>query len=191
MTLLASPWGYLLPAAYLSAVTLYPRKIPTWAHLFAALVGTTVSVALAGPEALWSILGAGATFVFLVFLGVLSRTSTIAISVALASLPISAWLAFLPGMIAATLVSLVRLRRTGGAGYLTHVAADTYEAVGLLGAITGTGGLTKPDRSRIPLPDASMSSDSNIARAQRVRVRLLGYLASGLALCAVLSALNG
>ena len=195
--LFASPVTYIVPALYLMLLGLFPShfaKLPFWTHGIVAAVGVIVNIVANGiMVALVAVASSAVLFILLVFLGIMTKTSTVSLSVAAACLPVLAWIAFVPGFVAAGAVSAVRLRQVGGKGYLSAATAETLAASGTLGVATGTAMIPeKPDKSRLPIPDSStLASESAVGKAHRIKIRLPLYLGTGIALAGLLALYSG
>ena len=181
---LASPISYVLPAIYLLAVALLPKKISLAVSLSVAGVSVIVNAASNGPwSALISVFVSLLLFVLFVFLGLFSKANTVSIPVALVGLPVLAWVAFIPGLIVAAAVASLLLRREAGPGYLSSVAGETLLATGSLGVISGNTVMpSKPDLSHLPLPSVDSEGDGLVARTSRVKVNFILYLGLSIAL---------
>lgn len=163
--------AYAVVAAWMSLVwvaSVNGRYIPPYVMLLAG-------VAAAAAHALWfsplsavaSLVGGAVMFIALALSGAVTRTTTAALTPALVLLPVAAWVAFLPGLVAAGVVAALRLRKAAGDGYLTMMAGETLSAVGNRGGKVGL-----PDPSRMPLAPA----DSEIGR---VKIPLVAFLILG------------
>lgn len=188
---LASPISYLIPSLYLTFLTVFAKRYspPAIIHLAIASIGLMVNILSNG---LWSgvrALGvASLMFVLLVLLGVLSRTGTFAIPVALVSLPVIAWVAFLPGILLAFIVSLVRIARATNKSYLASIAVDTYTAIGAVNLLNNL-----PPRLNLdilPIPSASKDDLSIENKVSKIKINFNVYLAVSLIFIGLLAILK-
>lgn len=146
--------GMFAPAlAVLCVFAAYPGRVPGRVYLVAAGAlslwhGWEFGVA----SAALAMLAAALLLVVLSVVRVLSRDSAFAILACAVGLPLPGWLLFLPGLVAAGAVSMLRLRREEGRGYVSYVAGEMFSAMGMR---SGPGGpLGKPEVSRVPMPAA-------------------------------------
>lgn len=176
--LLDNPLSYLPAVVYLAlaAVTM-PRRAKDAVHATGLLAGLLVhGLTVSWGSAVFSAVAAAAVWVGLVLFGALSRSTTFAIPIALASLPLLSWIALIPGLLLAAGQAVITLWRLRGVTHLQDLSAGTLNALAL-GAISVTQ--LKTPNAALPLPTSPT----------RKSVPLLGMLAIGVAVMAVLAAL--
>lgn len=120
----------------------------------------------------------GAGLAFGVLIGLLragSATTTLALMVAIGTLPVGGWPYPFAGFLLAGAVAAFRLHREKGRGYLTMVTGETIAALGIQGAMPG-----KPDLSRLQInPDEANSPEEESVPApikKAAPIRLPGYM---------------
>lgn len=183
--------SYLIPFFYLSVLVIFlrRRKIPALAHFSVATLAITVNIIVNGSgAALRTSLLAGAIFILLILSGILSREGTIILPIVLLSFPIAGWIAVVPGILLAGIVSLWRVKRATNRDYLTSVAFDILHATGIAGALNGQ--IVKPDFGLLPIPtEQSMKSAGAVGRAHRLKINLNAYLAASVGATGILAVL--
>lgn len=192
---LASPVSYLLPSLYLILLVLLAKRysMPTSIHLGFAVIGLGMNIFING---FWGGMRAFAlasiVFLFLVITGLLSRSGTFSIPIALLSLPVMSWVAFLPGLLLATIVSIVGLRKATSNNYIVSVVMNTLVATGALDLFSNQK--AKPDlQALLPLPQGSTVGDDLTlsGKASRAKINLNAYLAISVTAVGIFAILKG
>lgn len=187
--LLASPLSYLLPSIYLTFLALFAKRYspPIGIHLGFAIIGLGMNIVLHGFwGGLRSLAMAAVVFLLLVLTGILSGLGTFAISVALVSLPVMAWTAFLPGLIVAIIVSIFGLRKATNNKYLISVVMNTLVATGVMDLLSGQK--AKPDLKAIMPLSKDPNDKDPLNKDEKVnKLNLTAYLAVSVILVGVLA----
>lgn len=179
MEFLLPPYGYLLPMVWLAYVTvtgMTGNRVPTAVTAVTCSVSVVVNVLFFGAAAA-AIAFVVALAVFLTFAltAVVSRSTTVTVMPVLVALPVTGWVALIPGAAISAVVSYVRLRKKVEDGYFTMLAHETMASLGNRG-----GAIGKPDLSRLMrASDGSPHED--------VKVRLSLFLLAGVAATTLLS----
>ena len=127
-------------------------------------------------------------FIFLLLSGILSKSGTFAIPIALSALPITAWAGFLPGFIVISILAVAKLVRVAGTDYVKTLATDTADSLGAPGILSGTS--LKVSLGNLPVPDEKGLQDNSPAgEAKRIKINVSLYLGLSLAITGILSLL--
>ena len=127
-------------------------------------------------------------FIFLLLSGILSKSGTFAIPIALSALPITAWAGFLPGFIVISILAVAKLVRVAGTDYVKTLATDTADSLGAPGILSGTS--LKVSFGNLPVPDEKGLQDNSPAgEAKRIKINVSLYLGLSLAITGILSLL--
>jgi hypothetical protein len=181
--LLVAPWGYL-PALTFLALLLGSQRCRTspWTYPIWAVTAITWQVVQYGwLSALITTVIAVVLLIALISTGLLTRTTTFALPVLLLTLPVTAWVALVPGFLLALAHGIGQLRRREGSWFVFMVANETVSAMGAQNLIAGSFMVNKPDLARIPTPKRTATENGP-------QVPMLSYLGLGLCVTACLAA---
>ena len=176
--LLANPLGYLPAVIYLTMLSIpMGTRRKDIVHAAGLLVGVSVHWVLSGwGSVAFSVVAAAVIWVGLVMFGALSRTTTFGIPIALASLPVFGWVAFIPGVLLALAQSVWTLTKVKGAAHVADISKGTL-------ATLATGAA---DAARLRMPRLMLPLPNG---ATVLAVPMPWLLAVGVALTALAAAL--
>lgn len=184
MSILLEPVAYLpavvllLAATVNSAVRTNPKALMPLTLVNIIILGVTTSIATVAISTLVAVL----VFVALVFTGLLTRSTTFVFPAALASLPALGWLALLPGIAAAAILGALRLRKVGGSYFVSMLASQTAESLGVHTVLVNNTLPTKPDLKQLP-------TDLGTQATLKVKTPLIMFLAISVACFAAASSI--
>lgn len=144
---------FVAPTIYLAILSSYPAARGTKSIHMAGLITGILSLAfLAGwLNALISVGLATALFLLLVFTRLFTQSTTVAVPVMLAALPVDHWWSLAFAAALAAIWSVAKLSRAHSRQQLVGMALQTANAVGATSVLAGKLPNQKPDLSALPI----------------------------------------
>ena len=189
--------SYLAPSLYLLSVAFFSfrsKKSSDRKSVFAMYEQGLSAIVMFASNAFFNGLFASlralvlaiVVFLFLLSSRLLSKNGVFSLPIALLALPVMAWIAFLPGFLVVVIVSVVRISRLAGTGYIRNLGIDAALSMGVAEALSGN--LAKVSIVNLPIPTAADKKQTGkIGDVHRATINLFFYLGVSVALFGIIT----